>query len=423
VDAGLVATPYMISFAFLAIVLAMSFELVDDAVRAARFAEDIRISEERWRTFMENINLAVVGVDAEGRINYANPFFQKLSSYDSDDLIGIPAASVVGQSETAPLSQSFEQTAADAPPPRRHGTVVGATGEQHSLIWSTVRLRARDGSYAGLLSIGEDVTERLKAQRELRRTQREMEHLTRAGMLGDLASALAHELNQPLAAILSNAQAARRFLVSDAADLDELREILDDIVRDDKRAGEVIRSMRAMLRKGEVRREAFSIAEVVGEVVGLLEGEFVAHAITVRTEPASYPSHVEAGRIEIQQVIMNLAMNAMRAMADTPTPRREVVIATATEGRHIRVSVADHGPGITPAQLPHIFEPFFTTRSSGLGMGLAICRRIVEAHGGRIWAENVESGGARFSFTLPAAKDAQAPARRPHTQPWMSRTA
>lgn len=413
VDAGVVATPYMISFAFLAIVLAMSSELVNDAVSAGRLAEEVRANEERWRRFMENVNLAVVGVDASGRINYANSFLEKLCGYGSRQLIGRPAADFVAESGGRTVIKFLQRAVGDAPPPRTHVTVVGASDEARDLVWSTVGLSAADGSHAGFISIGEDVTERLRTQRELGRSQREMEHITRVGMLGELASALAHELNQPLAAILSNAQAAKRFLSAGSPDLDELREILDDIVRDDKRAGEVIHRLRAMLRKGEMRREILLIADVVRDVVALLEGEFMAHGKSLRTELEPHGPPVEAGRVEIQQAIMNLALNAMRAMADNPRRQSEVVIATAADGDHLRVSVADNGPGIAPAQLPHVFEPFFTTGSSGLGMGLPICRRIVEAHGGRIWAENLEGGGARFSFTLPAAKAVPAPARRP----------
>jgi signal transduction histidine kinase len=230
-----------------------------------------------------------------------------------------------------------------------------------------------------------------------------MEHLGRANMLGELVSALAHEINQPLAAILSNAQAARRLLASGSPDPGELREILDDIVRDDKRAGEVIQHLRLMLRKGEIQRERFRIQESIGEVLGLMNGELDAQGISVDKELDPDLPPAEAGRVETQQVIMNLLINAAHALSESPPGQREIRIRAE---RHVEdavmVSIEDTGPGIAPEALSSAFEPFFTTRSDGLGMGLAICRRIVEAHGGRIWGENAING-ARFSFTLPLA--------------------
>jgi len=400
VDAGVVETPYMVSFAFLAIVLALSYELVSDAVLASRYAKEIRASEARWRSLLTDVQLAVIGVDPRERINYTNPFLEQLLDYPAEDLIGRPVVSLVPETDRAELAERLAATAQTGPRSHSRWDLVCASGERRSLAWSTVRLNDPDGSYAGLLSIGEDITERVMAERTVARTRRELERLARANLLGELVSTLAHELSQPLAAILSNAQAARRFLGAGSLDPAELLEILDDIVRDDKRAGEVIQRLRLMLEKGDVGHRRFRIQDLIPEVLEIAGGELESRGASVRQELASDLPAVEADRVGIQQVVMNLLVNAGHAVSRSPAePRLVRILARQREG-NLLVSIEDSGPGIPADALPRLFEPFFTTRSSGLGMGLAICRRIVEAHGGRIWGENT-ANGARFSFTLP----------------------
>ncbi len=403
VDAGLIATPYMIGFAFLAIVLALSYELVSEAVLASRYAKEIRASEARWHSLLTEVQLAVIGIDSEGRVNYANPFLERLIGHRSQDLIGQPMTALVQTSDQAALAERLAAASRTGPRPRSRWDLVCASGALRSLDWSTVRLNDRDGGYAGLLSIGEDVTERLAAERNLEHTRREMERLGRANILGELVSVLAHELNQPLAAILSNAQAARRFLESERLGTEELREILDDIVRDDKRAGEVIAHLRVMLRKGEVEHERFQIQEPVHEVLGLMRGKIEDQGIRVQEELDPDLPPVEAGRVETLQVIVNLLANAVQALSKIPLARRKIRIRAERQGQHAAlVTIEDSGPGIAPDVLSQIFDPFYTTKSGGLGMGLAICRRILEEQGGRIWGEN-GTDGARFCFTLPLA--------------------
>jgi C4-dicarboxylate-specific signal transduction histidine kinase len=215
-------------------------------------------------------------------------------------------------------------------------------------------------------------------------------------MLGELTAALAHELNQPLTAILSNAQAARRFIASREMDPDELRAIFDDIIRDGKRAGGVVHNLRAMLSHAPVVREACNLNELVSEVAELLHGELVGHEIELRQSPAPVLPCVHAARVELQQVLVNLVLNAVQAMKDTPPGLRQIEIETRGDTGNVMLSIRDRGHGIPPERLGTIFEPFYTTKSSGLGMGLAICRRLIEAHGGRIEAGNHEDGGAVF---------------------------
>ena len=239
----------------------------------------------------------------------------------------------------------------------------------------------------------EDWAEQLRA---------EIAYSTRAAMLGELAAALAHELNQPLTAILSNAQAARRFIAAGMIEAAELRAILDDIIRDDKRAGGVIHNLRAMLNNVPVVPEPCSLNDLVREVGEFLNGEMLGERIELRQTLEPGLPCVLAAPVEIQQVLVNLLLNAAHAMKDTPCEARYIEIETSSESCAAKLSIRDHGCGIPEENLGKIFNRFYSTRSSGLGIGLAICRRLIESHGGRINARNHESGGAIFSFSLPA---------------------
>jgi len=403
VDHGVIATPYMVSFAFLAIVAALSYELVSNAVRVRHYAQQLALGEERWQAFLANIELAVVGIDAAGNVNFVNPFLERITGYTSAKLIGRPARELVVPAERQEFASRMQAALQTGPRLRSEWTLLSATGEQRRLLWSTVRLDNPECSAAGFFSIGEDITELAKTQEALHNTQNEMEHLARANMLGELTSALAHELNQPLAAILSNAQAARRFMAHDPPDMEELHEIIEDIIRDDKRAGQVIRSLRDMLRKGEIEREQFSLNEAIAEVLQLLKAELEGQHVLVDFEAQASLPPVLAGRVEIQQVIMNLVVNAIHAMRELPAERRHLRIRTQVLEDEIVTTIQDSGHGIKKNDLPHVFDAFFTRRSGGLGIGLAICRRIIAAHGGEIRVANARGGGAELSFSLPTS--------------------
>lgn len=251
--------------------------------------------------------------------------------------------------------------------------------------------------------------ERLAYEQELRLMHEELSHLTRVAMLGELSGSLAHELNQPLAAVLSNAQAGLRFLWQGNPDMEEMQAILEDIAGDAKRAGGIIHGMRAMFKKDtRLELQPVDLNEVVRQVLDLLHGEFVARQASVIFTPASPLPPVLAGRVELTQVLINLLLNSFDAMKEMPAPRR-AQITTAVETNRIVVTVRDFGPGIAPEVREKLFTPFVSTKSGGLGMGLAISRSIVERFGGRLSAENHPGGGAEFSILLPPAPPANAP--------------
>jgi PAS domain S-box-containing protein len=265
---------------------------------------------------------------------------------------------------------------------------------------------AGDGAFLGYIGSAIDITQRKEAESEFRRQRADLAHMTRVSTMGELAASLAHELNQPLTAILSNAQAAQRFLATNPVDLEEVRAILADIVHDDNRAGEVIRRVRTLMRKQPREFAALDLAGIISEVVALLHSDAILHNVRVVLELTQKLPHVRGDRVEMQQVVLNLLLNAFDAMKDAPRCKREVVVwAEAVRSDTVRVGVRDGGPGVSGEMRDQIFEPFFTTKREGMGMGLPISRSIVEAHGGRLWAENNSDHGATFYFILPVEGD------------------
>lgn len=251
----------------------------------------------------------------------------------------------------------------------------------------------------------QDITRRKQEEEELHQLRGASWHADRVARTGAITASLAHELNQPLAAILSNAQAAARFLESPNPNLDEIREILRDIVLDDKRAGVVISGLRSMLRRQETRREKIRLPNVIRETLDLLHSELLGRHVAVRSWCES--DYVVVGdKAQIQQVLLNLILNAVEAMDNVPADQRRVELAlTLPQAHEAQVSVRDFGPGITEEQKPKLFKAFWTSKTKGMGIGLSICRSIVESHGGRIWFANHREGGAIFYFTVPVVKD------------------
>jgi C4-dicarboxylate-specific signal transduction histidine kinase len=230
----------------------------------------------------------------------------------------------------------------------------------------------------------------------------ELLRVDRSSRLGELTATLAHELNQPLAAILSNAQAALRFLASGKNDPELSREILQNIVQDDKRAADIIRSLRSMVKKGESKKEPIDINSLLHEIINIAQGSLLVHDISVETDLHKNLPLVIGNKTQIQQVALNLITNAMDALAQSPPDKRKIIVKTELIEGFVRVAVHDYGPEISTEQPEKIFEPFYTTKSNGLGMGLAVCKSIITDHGGNIWAERNPEGGEIFFFSLKA---------------------
>ncbi|MBL8552549.1 MAG: DUF4118 domain-containing protein [Hyphomonadaceae bacterium] len=257
---------------------------------------------------------------------------------------------------------------------------------------------------AGKLLIGViDVTERVRAQAALERVRAEFAHAARVSMLGELTASIAHEVNQPLAAIAANAAAGQRWLDRPEPDLVEVRAVIDRIIADGARAGAIIARVRAMATQKPPEHGPLEINVAIGEALSFLRHELQTHGVEAVAELAPELPRVRADRTQIHQVVVNLVVNAMQAMAAAPAPRR-IRVSSVRAGDGVEIAVEDSGPGISAAHKARLFESFFTTKPGGMGMGLPICRSIVEAHGGRIDVQDRPEGGARFRVTLPIAQ-------------------
>jgi PAS domain S-box-containing protein len=253
-----------------------------------------------------------------------------------------------------------------------------------------------------LLGISIDITERKQAELDAQQDRAELSHLSRVALIGEMSTSIAHELNQPLAGILSNAAAGQRFIEQGDVNLSEIRELLGDIIADGRRASDVMRGIRGMVKKGQVARRPVDLNEVVMDAVRMVSPDAVLRSCQVETSLDASLRAIEGDPVQLQQVLLNLVINAFDAMRDTPFSNRKVVIATQSNGdATVHTSVRDYGAGISEEMRDRLFDPFFTTKSEGLGMGLAIVRSIVESHGGTITIENADGGGARFGFVLP----------------------
>ena len=260
------------------------------------------------------------------------------------------------------------------------------------------------GAFLGYRGTGNDVTAAVRADQAeaaLRQVQAELAHVTRVTTLGELAASIAHEVNQPIAAVVTNAEAALRFLGRHPPDLEEVREGLHSIIKDANRAGDVIGRIRELMKKAPPRKDRMDINEAIHEVIELTRGEAVKSGASVQTALGEGLPLIEGDRVQLQQVALNVIINAVQAMSDAEGPRELTITTAQAEPNGVLVAVKDTGPGLAPASLEQLFAPFYTTKPGGLGMGLSISRSIVEAHGGRLWATANPPRGAVFQFTLP----------------------
>ncbi len=256
-----------------------------------------------------------------------------------------------------------------------------------------------------------DITDRKRAEEALHKAQAELAHVTRVTTVNALASSIAHEVSQPLGAVVANADAALRWLAREPPELDEARETLRCIAQDGHRAGEVIGRVRALLRKTDTVTAHLDLNDLIHDTVALVHGAASRHRILLRTELAPDLPRVGGDRVQLQQVLLNLLLNGIEAMKDVAERPRELLLRSQPDGSGVvLVSVQDTGVGLDPRSVERVFEAFYTTKPEGLGMGLAICRSIVEAHGGRLWAAAHEPHGTVFQFTLPSEPDLTAPA-------------
>jgi C4-dicarboxylate-specific signal transduction histidine kinase len=288
------------------------------------------------------------------------------------------------------------------------------TGDPIPIHYSAFRIDdPKTGQPVNVGNVCSDITDRKRAEEKLRDSERrlldaqmELARVTRVTTLGELTASIAHEVNQPLAAVVANAEASLRWLDRGTPDLDAVRRSVEWVISDGNRAGEVIRRVRALANKSDIEMVPLDVNDVVRETIGLMQREVLSHQVSLRVELVPALPTILADRVQLQQVIINLVMNGIEAMQPVTDRPRELLIRSRQEERQlVLVSVTDCGVGISAENADRLFNAFFTTKSGGMGMGLSICRSIMEAHGGRLWATANIPHGATFQFTLPVNAD------------------
>lgn len=363
--------------------------------------EGLRKSEQQLRIMADSLPVLISYVDAEQRYRFNNAAYERFFGVSREAITGHPLKEVVGESAYATIRSYVEQALAGQKAGFQMEVPYRGSGNRHVEV-SYVPHLDPDGKVLGFFTLVQDVTQRVQAEEQARRQREELAHVARVVTMGELAASIAHELNQPLAAILSNAQAALHLLAADTPDLAEVRAALADIVDDDKRAGEVIRRLRAMLKKGELELAHLDVNDLVREVAGLVRNDAIERKVAFRFDLQERLPPVRGNRVQLQQVLLNLILNAFDAMSDEPPERRVLTVQAAQKERGtVTLSVRDTGPGLDEETMRHMFDPFFTKKPHGLGMGLSISRSILQAHGGRLWATRNSDRGATFHFTLP----------------------
>jgi PAS domain S-box-containing protein len=365
----------------------------------------LRESERKYRDIFENALEGVFQLDRNGDLREANPALARLiGPATPTELIAAVNGPQRGRLFTpaqtealfATLTSKGEIASLELPLTRLDG----------SPIW--VQLNARGVSGAGggtvcLEGLLTDITARKQAETALHRTQAELAHVTRVTTLGELAASIAHEINQPLAAIVADTTASLNWLARDPPDLDSVREALAAVVKDGHRAADVVERIRELARKTDPRRAVVHVNDVIRDVVPLVRTELLSHGVSLRTELAAGLASVMGDRVQLQQVVLNLVMNGIEAMSSLEDRLRELLVQSSpAAGDQVLVTVRDSGVGIDPSSVDELFNAFFTTKAGGMGMGLSIARSIVEAHGGRLWAMANTDYGATFHVALPS---------------------
>jgi C4-dicarboxylate-specific signal transduction histidine kinase len=277
-----------------------------------------------------------------------------------------------------------------------------------SVVWlrDLVTVVVEGDRVARVRGVMVDLTNRKRAEEALRQAQADLAHVSRVTIIGELTASLAHEVNQPIAAAVTNANTCMRWLAAGTPNLEEARAAAMRIVKDGKRAAEIISRVRLLFKKGTPEWEFVDANEVIREMIVVLRSEAMRYSISVRTELAEDLPPVMGDRVQLQQVMMNLIMNGIDAMKDVNGTRELIIESQSMENKQVLVSVSDTGVGLPPQQAEQIFDAFFTTKPHGTGMGLRISRSIVESHGGRLWAADNSPRGAKFYFTLPTKAEA-----------------
>lgn len=413
----LVATSYKTETGLLRNVLALAIVGLAAAVLASLWAlrrhmlgrlaaEQALSNEHAFRKAMEDSLLTGMRArDLEGRIVYVNPAFCRMTGFTAAELVGLkpPMPYWAPEEYEATLALHQKVLAGLAPSQGVEVRLQRRNGERFDALIYEAPLIDAEGRHTGWMGSVLDVTERKRAEELARQQQEKLQFTARLVTMGEMASTLAHELNQPLSAIASYTTGCINRLEANDLPADELHDALAKLAQQAQRAGRIIRRVHDFVRRSEPQRAPCAINAIVDEAVGLIGADARKRGVRIVQELADGLPELTADRVMIEQVLLNLMRNGMDAMQATPPDERQLVVATAAADGGLLVSVADRGSGIAREISEHLFEPFFSTKPEGMGMGLNICRSIIEFHKGRMWVDANQGGGTIFRFTLPAA--------------------
>jgi C4-dicarboxylate-specific signal transduction histidine kinase len=373
-----------------------------------RTEEALRASEARLAAGTELAGLGYYEVDYGERICFMDDRFREICGVPTDRQEGLKAVEFWLEHVHADDLQLISQERQ-----KLHGGIVDRIALEYryqhparGLRWlhhsARIAGRSAGGDQIRTFGVVRDITVQKHAELEARELRNDLMHMTRVNALGVLSGSLAHELNQPLGIILSNAQAAQELLLQEPPEVAEVQAILADIVAADRRASEVIQRLRTLLKRGQTSRQLLPLNQVIEEVLRLTQADLIGRGVTVTRELALELPPVVGDRVELEQLVLNLILNAADAMVNNAPGTRRLHLQTMLHQGRVRTSVRDEGSGL-PTDVECLFQPFYTTKPQGLGLGLAICRSIIADHDGRIWAEPHSERGAVFYFELPIA--------------------
>jgi len=399
-----------IALIYLLIVFAMAFELSIDLIRSKQLSSELLESERRMSLAARATDLGLWEWDVVRDEIWTNDVGNKRTGTSASERHTLEHyLALIHRDDRDRVHQTLRHTIECGEDLQAEFRMTGGDGAERWINTRGQIERDARGQALRLRGVSMDVTARKQVEGELQKHRRELARVQRVSAMGQLSAALTHELNQPLGAILRNAEAGELFLRQDPPDLGELREIMIDIQREDRRAAEVINRMHSLLMHGELRPEMIELHQLIEQVATLLNVEIQMRHVTLhRMLPHRLP-WVRGDRVHLQQVLLNLILNSLDAIdAGKNGARRIEIFADQVNDGMVELAVKDTGAGIDPDRLPHLFDPLLTTKADGTGIGLAISRTIVEAHGGRIWAENNPDGGACMRIELPIAREKEA---------------
>jgi two-component system sensor kinase FixL len=407
---GIIEWPLTPSLFYLGIIAAMAYELGGEALRARQLALALQASEQQISHAAQAARLGFWVLKYARNEVWATEQMRALFGFTKSERLRLEDfIQRLHPDDRDTAQRMLDQAAQGDGKYRVEHRVVLPNGQQHWLLCQGSVEFDGAGQPLRLLGVSMNIVDEKQTDLQAAVHRNEVTHLLRAASLGELSSALAHELYQPLSAILSNAQAAQLLIARGNFELQHIREILEDIVQDDKRASEVISRMRTLMKKGEFDPEELQANELIREVTKLMRYDLMAHKVRVVTEMAAALPPVRGDRIQLQQVLINLVLNAIDAMSQQAESSRSITMRTvAAEQNFIQISVADTGTGVQPGAEEQIFQPYYSTKPNGLGLGLSLSRTILLAHGGRLWSENGGFGGAIFYLTIPEFRGADA---------------